>query len=197
MTLIPGTSGNDSYNHYGSDSLTAYGFQGDDYFWGNTANDWLYGDDGNDILKGYDGDDFLSGNSGNDLLEGENGNDALLGGLGSDVLIGGGGNDRLIGGVIGVEYDFLTGDLGTDTFVLGDSFGGVSYLGDGFATINDFSAADDLIEVTGSSSQYSLGYFDYFKGTSALDTGIYYGGDLIAVAQDTTNVSISDDFLFV
>ncbi|HCF28525.1 MAG TPA: calcium-binding protein [Cyanobacteria bacterium UBA11049] len=196
MTFINGTSGNDSYDHYGSDALIAYGYGGDDYFWGNTANDSLFGDDGNDILKGYDGDDYLSSGSGNDTLEGEYGNDYLYGGSGNDVLSGGAGNDRLDGYAIsGVEYDTLTGGSGTDTFVLGGSWG-VSYLDYGFATITDFSGAADYIEVTGSSSQYSFGYFNW-GGTSALDTEIYYGSNLIAVAQDTTNVDIYRDFLFV
>ena len=205
MTFINGTSGNDSYDHYGSNALLAYGYGGNDYFWGNTANDTLYGDDGNDTLKGYDGDDYLSGGYGNDWLEGEYGNDTLLGGYGNDTLYGDSGNDYLngFGGGYSVEIDTLTGGSGSDTFAIGDSTG-VAYLGgydyftntDGsYALITDFSAASDYIQAYAGAS-YSLGYGDW-SGGSALDTGIYTGGDLLAVVQDTTNVDIYRDFLFV
>ena len=214
MTLINGYFGNDSYDHYGSDSLTAYGYGGDDFFWGNTANDSLYGDDGNDILKGYDGNDYLSGGYGNDSLEGEYGNDTLLGGDDNDTLLGGYGDDTLygdsgnnylngFGGGYSVEIDTLTGGSGADTFAIGDSTG-VGYLGgydyltntDGsYALITDFSAADDLIQAYAGAS-YSLGYGDW-SGGYALDTAIYTGGDLLAVVQDTTNVDIYREFLFV
>jgi hypothetical protein len=41
-----------------------------------------------------------------------------------------------------------------------------------------------------------------FSGSSALDTGIYYGTpsiptNLIAVVQDSTNVNFARDFIFV
>ena len=185
MTFINGTSSNDSYDHYGSDALIAYGYGGNDYFWGNTANDSLYGDDGNDILKGYDGNDYLYGGSGNDTLEGEY------------------GNDYLDGGGAFIEIDTLTGGSGSDTFVIGDSTG-VGYLGgydyftntDGsYALITDFSAASDYIQAYAGAS-YSLGYGDW-SGGYGLDTAIYTGGDLLAVVQDTTNVDIYRDFLFV
>lgn len=196
MTYFNDNSGLNYYNHFGSDPLYASGYEGDDFIWGNTANDIIYGDSGNDILKGWDGDDYLTGSSGDDSLEGEQGNDLLLGGSGSDILSGGPGNDRIDGFAVDnadyetnrVEYDTSTGGEGYDTFVLGGTWG-VSYLGDGYATITDFSAVDDVIEVQGSSSQYTLSQANW-SGTSISDTGIYYGSDLIAVVQDTIDVSV-------
>ncbi|NEO30544.1 MAG: hypothetical protein F6K36_08935 [Symploca sp. SIO3C6] len=36
-----------------------------------------------------------------------------------------------------------------------------------------------------------------WNGNFVTDTEIYYGSDLIAVVEDTTNVSFARDFLFV
>lgn len=94
----------------------------------------------------------------------------------------------------GTEYDTLVGGDGSDTFILGGSWG-VSYQGNAYATISDWNPSSDYIQTIGNSSQYSLGYADY-SGSSALDTQIYYGNDLIANVQDTTNLSISRDFTF-
>lgn len=188
MTTINGTSGNDSYDHYGSDALIAFGSSGSDSFWGNTADDSLYGDDGNDTLRGWTGNDYLSGGNGNDSLFGEGSN---------DTLDGGAGDDRLDGyATSGIELDVLTGGTGSDTFVLGGSWG-VSYLDAGFAVITDFSAADDYIEVVGSSSQYSFSSINLYGSNSVQDTAISYNNSIIAIVQDTSDVSISRDFKFV
>ncbi|HEY9607429.1 MAG TPA: hypothetical protein V6C85_37940, partial [Allocoleopsis sp.] len=97
----------------------------------------------------------------------------------------------------GTEYDTLVGGAGTDYFILGGSWG-VSYQGSAYATIADWNPAQDLIEVRGSSSQYSLVTGNFSAGSSATDTAIYYNStDLIGVVQDSTNVSISRDFIFV
>jgi Ca2+-binding RTX toxin-like protein len=178
MTFIyNGTTSNDFFNYVGSDILSANGHTGDDRILGHTMND------------------SISGGSGNDSLSGWSGNDTLLGGSGDDELFGGNGNDRLDGyATSGTEYDDLYGGSGSDTFVLGGSWG-VSYRGRGYATIKDWDISD-WIEVRGSRSQYSLQTGNW-KGGSATDTGVYFGTDLIAVVQDTTNVSFSRDFLFV
>jgi hypothetical protein len=47
----PITSGNDSYEHYGTDPLSVSPSAGDDYFFTNTANAPLESDDGNDKLS--------------------------------------------------------------------------------------------------------------------------------------------------
>jgi Ca2+-binding RTX toxin-like protein len=185
MAYFNGGSGNDYHNHLGSDSISAYGNQG------------------NDTLLGHTNNDYLSGGSGNDYLYGWSGNDTLLGGSGNDSLSGGDGNDRLDGyATTGTEYDTLSGGAGYDRFVLGGSWG-VSYQGLGYATITDFNGQNDYLEVLGSSSSrsyngvsYSLGYANW-EGSSATDTLLYYGNDVIAVMQDTTDVSWSRDFSWV
>jgi hypothetical protein len=46
------------------------------------------------------------------------------------------------------------------------------------------------VEVAGNLSDYSLDKSSSYSGGSALDTGIYYQNDLIAVVQDKTNLGI-------
>ena len=148
-----------------------------------------------------DGNDFLVGNSADNNLSGMRGDDNLIGGSGNDTLDGGVGNDILTGSNPDVynsgsgEYDILTGGEGTDIFVLGDSYEAY-YQGNGYATITDFNWVLDLIEVHGSSSDYSLGFGNWVGG-SAQDTAIYYGNDAIGVIQDSTNVNFNRDFVFV
>lgn len=185
---------------------------------GGDGNDTLFGEAGNDYLSGGAGDsgnDSLDGGAGNDTLNGWAGNDTLIGGLGNDILNGGDGNDRLNGFGTSAsavsQFDTLTGGTGSDTFVLGGSWG-VSYneAGDGYAVITDwdpkahiFDFIYDRIEVKGFASQYKLETVSVAGiGTVANDTEIYFnngGGnwDRIAIIQDSTNVSISRDFVFV
>jgi hypothetical protein len=118
-------------------------------------------------------------------------------------LEGGNGSDYLDGYGLGTEFDTLTGGAGTDTFILGSFWWGAYYVEDaaGYATITDWEASIDSIELSGSSSDYRLEFGTNWVGTSAYDTGIYYLGDtgpeeLIGVVQDTTNVDLSQ-FTFV
>ncbi len=184
-----GTSGND-YEELGSDYTLVYAFAGNDTLYGTRSNDTLYGNTGNDYLSGNDGNDALYGGYGYDTLVGSDGNDSLDGGYGRDRLNGYGYSGM-------VEYDTLTGGAGSDTFVLGDSYRGFYYTGDGYAIITDWNASSDYIEVIGNSDQYSL-RFENLTGSSALDTAIYLGSsdDWIAVVQDSTNVDFSR-FVFV
>lgn len=159
------------------------------------------GNNYSNVITGNAGKNSLSGGAGNDTLTGGDGNDTLVGGTGNDSLSGGNGIDRLNGYSTsltgGTEYDTLSGGAGTDYFILGGSWG-VSYQGSAYAIIADWNAADDLIEVRGSTNQYSLVTGNFSAGSSATDTAIYYNGtDLIGVVQDSTNVSISRDFVFV
>ncbi|NER31245.1 MAG: calcium-binding protein, partial [Symploca sp. SIO1C4] len=165
-----------------------------DWLDGGTGNDVLYGESGNDILLGGEGHDWLDGGTGNDVLYGESGNDILLGGEGHDWLDGGTGNDVLYGSTSSVsgtpEYDILTGGEGTDIFALGDIFDAY-YQGLGFAEITDFNSHEgDQILVFGNASDYSL---------DAVSDGISikYQGDLIGFVANTTDVILSDDFIFV
>jgi Ca2+-binding RTX toxin-like protein len=169
-----------------------YGQAGSDVIQGGAGNDFIYGE-----ASLGDGDDYLYGYGGNDHLEGGNGNDTLYGGAGHDVLLGGDGQDRLDGyATSGVEYDTLTGGANSDTFVLG-GYWGVSYQGNGHATITDWDASADYVEILGSTDQYSLGALSYNVGGQATDTTLYYQSDLIAIFQDTTDVNFNRDFLSV
>jgi Ca2+-binding RTX toxin-like protein len=159
----------------------------------------------NNTITGNTADNTLSGKEGNDTLIGAEGNDTLVGGLGDDSLSGGDGVDYLNGYGTTItndsQFDTLVGGAGTDYFILGGSWG-VSYVetGPGYGIIADWDASLDWIQVKGSSSQYLL-KTENKAGTSALDTSIYYTGgggeELIGVVQDTTNVSLTRDFLFV
>ena len=103
----------------------------------------------------------------------------FVGSRSNDILTGVGvGNTELIGVEVGLdrnnnrqyesfgtnEFDVLTGGPGVDTFVLGvpPTAGNVTatplYLGNGQATIRNFNAADDLIQLQGNSLNdgYSL-----------------------------------------
>ena len=185
MTRYIGTSGDDIYAHLRTDSLRAVGFAGNDLIVGNASNDFLDGSIGNDNLSGRDG---------NDALIGKRDNDTLFGNDGNDLLVGGSGNDYLDGYGYGVssntdQYDTLIGGSGADTFVLGNLLE-VYYLGSSYATIQDWDPSSDSIAVTGDFSKYSLQTDDFGIGSSAKDTGIYYGSDLICLVQDSTNVTL-------
>ncbi|MGP1717323.1 MAG: calcium-binding protein [Methylophilus sp.] len=99
---------------------------------GNNLGNYIDGGDGNDIIVGGSGNDSLTGGNGNDILIGGDGNDGLFGGAGDDILYGGAGQDFLVGGsstlgdetvdgdlFIATSDDFLLGDKGNDTFVIG------------------------------------------------------------------------------
>jgi Ca2+-binding RTX toxin-like protein len=208
--LFQGTNGTDWF-YAGEGNDTVYGYGGNDWLLGDNGDDYIDGGEGNDNLWGDEahdlnatGNDTLDGGSGNDSLFGQSGSDTLFGWSGNDELYGGDGDDRLDGYADeGTEYDTLSGEAGYDTFVLGAVGWGISYLGSGYATITDFNGAYDWLEVLGDSStqsyngvSYSLGTGNW-EGTSATDTLIYYGSDVIAVVQDTTDVQWGRDFLWV
>lgn len=164
--------------------------------YGTIGNDNLYGTSFSDRMFGDNGNDSIAGNGSGDFIYGGNGNDYLIGNGGNDYLSGDSGNDTLNGYGARIEYDTLVGGSGFDTFVLGARIGGVFYQGNGYATIQDWDYVSDYIQVRGSASQYRL-IFGNWTGTSARDTAIYYGNDVIGLVQDRTNVSLSRDFIFV
>ncbi|MBE9160343.1 hypothetical protein IQ265_26500 [Nodosilinea sp. LEGE 06152] len=148
-----------------------------------------------DVINGLGGNDILNGLSGDDLLRGGDGDDIVLGGSGSDTLIGGSGNDFLNGyGFTLSEFDVLEGGSGADVFALGDA-NSPYYLDNGYATITDFNYLEgDKIQVTGSASNYGIAFQD-LSGGLATDTLILFGGDLIGIVQDTTDVVPTSDFI--
>jgi Ca2+-binding RTX toxin-like protein len=142
-------------------------------------------------LEGRGGDDILLGGAFGNTLEGGAGNDILRGNNGNDILQGSDNSNS-------VEKDTLLGGLGADTFVLGTSNGGAFYIGDGFAIIQDFKWWEgDKIQVVGNISDYRLDTTQNLIGNSALDTAIYRGDDLIAIAQDMVGIIPIFDFKVV
>jgi Ca2+-binding RTX toxin-like protein len=166
---------------------------------------WVTNQTRNVALYGHGGNDVLHGGSGNDQLYGGVGNDSLLGGAGNDFLIGGEGDDLLYGyGAGSNERDTLVGGNGADVFVLSGTTGGTNplsglhYRDAGYATILDFShlQGDKIWVSSADSGGYRLVQSNVIGGRG-LDTQIYHRNTLIAIAQDTTNISIARDFVYV
>ena len=131
----------------------------------------------------------------------------FVGTRGNDTLTGVGvGNTELIGVEVGIdrrqgnrqyesfgtnEFDVLTGGPGVDTFVLGvpPTAGNVTatplYLGNGQATIRNFNAADDLIQLAGNS--LSDGYALTPVGNNL---SIQRFGDAIAVIEGGAGLNL-------
>lgn len=96
------------------------------------------GSDGRDTIKGSTKGDRLDGKANDDSLTGDQGEDRIIGGNGDDILAGGSGDDTLVGGT---SQDKLTGGGGRDTFQYGRP-------SEGADTLTDFSASEDVIELT-------------------------------------------------
>ncbi|MEH2138967.1 hypothetical protein [Nostoc sp.] len=149
--------------------LSAISSKGDNILSGEDGNDFLDVEDseGYNTVNGGGGDDYLSAffASGNNTLNGGAGNDSLnaTSSTGDNFLFGGNGNDILTSGN---GNDTLYGGDGTDTF----AFNG--YSEKGIATIYDFNAANELIQVSatyfgGGLSIGSLSANQFTLGTSA------------------------------
>jgi hypothetical protein len=199
---------------------------GNDRLIGGLGNDRLIGGSGNDSLDGGLGNDRLEGGSGNDSLIGGSGNDNLIGGSGNDTLtggssalgvfdvdslLGGSGNDSLRSGGFGtIRMNGYGGDTGerdtltcsfssTDIISLGD-VGSVFYQGAGHAVINDFTAAllQDKVLLKGGQADYRLSLENFGVGTSANDTVLRRGTDVIAAFADTNGLALnSGNFVFI
>ncbi len=166
------------------------------------------GTNGDDVFIGEAGADSYAGNWGNDTIYGGAGDDSLYGNhwlsslddYSEDVLYGGDGNDSLNGGK---GSDTLTGGAGADTFDLKPKYD-YDFDFSSIDIITDFSHDQgDQIKLLGSLSNYYLDQTQNLSGGSGLDTAIYYGTPddffptLLAIVQDTTQVSLSSDFIFV
>jgi Ca2+-binding RTX toxin-like protein len=150
------------------------------------------GTSNNDFISGSDRYDILTGGAGNDFLYGYDGNDTLLGGAGKDLLNGGRGNDTLDGYGGKGDSDFLIGGAGADRFVLAKNQQ-VYYLGDGYATIADFSAIEgDKIRLSGRRCDYTftVGNGGIGESTTATSNDLVIrlksSNDAIAVVQNVT-----------
>lgn len=214
--ILSGGSGNDYLN----------GGTGIDYMYGNTGDDFYVVDNMGDVVSEYanSGIDTVSASvtyllidnvenlrltgSSNINGTGNSLNNQIYGNAGDNTLVGGAGNDSLNGYSWSTdEYDMLTGGTGSDRFFLGDSQGSY-YTGSGYAAIADFDPYTpgtfpyffdfeyDTIQVTGPLDDYTLSQQNWV-GSATLDTVISKGTDIIAIVQDTTNVSLTRDFITV
>jgi Ca2+-binding RTX toxin-like protein len=176
------------------------------------VGDVIYGFGGNDTLEGLKGNDILDGGRDQDLLKGGYGDDDLYGDLGNDTIYGGEGDDTLTGvnvvfsdgdhldEIEKLEYDTLTGGVGADVFVLGDSVGETEYWfykDKGCAIITDFNSTEgDKFQAIGDRLDYTVGVSDVI-GETEQDTIIAYKGDTIAVLQDYSGGITTQDFVFI
>ncbi|MCB5199377.1 hypothetical protein LGQ03_08995 [Loktanella sp. TSTF-M6] len=137
-------------------SDTMDGGTGDDTITGKGGSDSLSGGDGSDRINAGQGNDTVSGDAGDDILEGGWGNDTLTGGEGRDTMFGGHGDDLMNGADDDGAQDFINGGDGDDTLIAGQD--DILHGGDGSdlfvmnvgagATISDYNAAHDTIELT-------------------------------------------------
>lgn len=172
-------------------------------------------------------DDKFSGTDADDKFDGGDGNDSLVGNGGKDNLIGGNGNDTLWGASQGNPFstpsskgkdqiDTLTGGAGIDKFILGEA---LSFRGSRFelvyydnssnttagttdyALITDFNSSQDVIQLAGKSTNYTLAAT---SGSLPKGAGIYVNkpntepDELIAILQgvDSSSVSLSASSYF-
>ncbi|WP_375474621.1 putative Ig domain-containing protein [uncultured Nostoc sp.] len=162
------------------------------------GSDRVIGTNNNELIDDGSGNDYLDGKGNADVLLGDDGNDTILGGLGNDGLFGGNDNDRLIGWGGGTnEIDFLNGEQGADTYILGDvaSVFYTSSHNNDYADIFSFQASDQ-IQLKGVANNYSLG-----SVRSAVGIFTNNGVELIAVVENglncNTNLATDTRFVFV
>ena len=139
---------NSIYGSANADTLVAGA--GRDRLFGYDGNDEMHGDEGDDLIVGMNGDDRLFGGEGADRILGASGHDHIEGGSGTNRLYGGEGNDFLSG------EGRLYGEAGNDVLQFSDAtaWGGAGTdrfaleAGTSHAWIRDFSAIDDLIDLS-------------------------------------------------
>jgi Ca2+-binding RTX toxin-like protein len=185
--FIDASTGNDTV-FAGKDNDTVIGGVGNDSVFGDIGDDYINGGDGDDWLNGNQGDDTVLGGAGNDLMYGGKGDDILIGESGNDTLSGDMGNDTLVGTTplssAPNEMDVLTGGDGADLFVLGDSSTDYYIAAGSNAVITDFNPADDMIQLHGAVSDYTL-------TTSGNNVNLLLNNDLIAVIEGGAALGLS------
>ncbi|AFY70220.1 conserved repeat domain protein [Thalassoporum mexicanum PCC 7367] len=188
-----------------ANSPGVFGGPNDPFIAGTPNGDLIIGGDPNQGINGNFGDDTIFGGKGIDRINGGLGNDSLIGGDGNDVLLGGEGNDTLDGACTsqGVgQIDRLTGSgfSGDDVFVLGNQLG-VYYLGNGnddFAYITDFNPDGDQLVLVGAPADYTTQTISLMvEGRNIMGQGIFFGGDLIALLQQSAADLNSDDVVYI
>ena len=159
-----------------------FGTYDNDNLVGNDRDSYLAASGGEDTLSGNGGNDYLNGGENYDTLDGGAGNDTLVGGDSGNYLIGGGGNDVFIGGD---GQDLIEGGKGRDIYVIGDE--NQVYYSDypwwDHAIITDFEPAQDIIQLKGSSDDYSI---NPANSQGIYGTGIFYQNSMVALIGDVS-----------
>ena len=190
--VLGGSNNDDVYVNWAPGQPDSYGDQDAailSHIWDDNHSGW---DDNTPAHAWFKGiiEIKLPTTEGNDTLYGGSGNDTLEGGAGNDVLDG---TDAIAAGYF--ERDLLGGGLGADTFVLGNA-DQAYYLGGGdrdFATIQDFKASEDLIQLHGSAGDYS-------QQQQGNNTYLYHqtgSSELVAVLNNVSSVNFNTGFTFV
>jgi endoglucanase len=131
---------------------------------------------------------FVIGSTDDERLEGEKSQDESI-----DILVGVGGRDVLVG------------EEGSDRFLLGKTdsvqdsvdFGledGAFYSeagDDDYAVIRKFNSDQDIIELVGEKSEYTLGAT---SGDLPEGTGIFRGDELLGIIEDQSDLSLDADY---
>jgi Ca2+-binding RTX toxin-like protein len=147
-------------------------------------------------ITGTDKADNISGGNSADRLVGGKGNDTIIGNAGNDTIIGIDSKDTNPGNA---EIDTFTGGLDNDIFVLaanGKDFYATSGNGD-YAKITDFSITQDVIQLRGAATDYSVtattigGSLPAVGGVIPPNTALYRGTELIAVLQGVSSASVN------
>jgi predicted outer membrane repeat protein len=170
-------------------SEVVYGTDGTDNLAGTDQNSYMFGLNSDDTLKGLGGNDYLDGGINNDMLDGGAGNDTLVGGEQSNTLVGGEGNDVFIGGK---GIDLIEGGSGQDRFVIGNETQ-VYYASQDWsdhAVIKDFEMGQDIIQLTGQASDYTV---QAASSEGLNGAGIFYQGGMIALVANMSVASLSLD----
>lgn len=144
---------------------------------GTANNDTIAGGANADTLQGNAGDDHISGGDGDDSLSGGSGRDTLLGGAGDDTLSGGAGNDSLRGGD------------GSDTFILLNSFGRDTIIGD-FGGSNN-----DTIDLRGVTETVTITFDGPGRGmiVQGSNTAVFFGIEQFLIFDETVSSGTTGD----
>jgi hypothetical protein len=185
----------------GSDGISAPGFAGDLFAFGEGGNDRLRGGDGVDLLDGGTGDDVFPGDAGGgpDVLRGKDGNDTLVGnqfGTSADRFDGGAGTD------VG-DYSARTASVSLKVTVgaAGSNDDGAAGEADGLESVETLigGAANDLLEVRSVLRSSPAGVrtlsgrsgADTLRATGAVTTSLDGG-----LGQDTVGGGLGVDSIF-
>lgn len=143
---------------------------------GSNFKDTLIGDKANNAIFGLAGNDWIDGGSGNDKLYGDAGNDTIIGGAGNDHIYSGTGDDTVWLGAGRDVFHFAPGEQ--------------------TATIHDFEAGLDRVDLSGFASVTAQNYQGLLHDTAnglVIDLG---DGDLITLVGVQSSDLTSSDFLF-